>query len=59
MLGWSLNWDKTGCIHCLEEMPGCEVCESTRVRGSDQFYQCTDCHDDFEMVNDECRYDGG
>lgn len=37
-IGWSLNWDKTGCINCSAHSEGCNECESTRVPHSKDFF---------------------
>lgn len=56
-IGWSLNWDKTGCIDCSAHSPGCTECESTRVAHSKDFFQCTDCALNFVFNDGECSFD--
>ena len=57
-MGWSLNWDKTRCLNCLDYMEGCDTCESTRVKQSTEIFKCTNCLDRFTLGSDGvCAWD--
>ncbi len=56
--GFSLNWDDTQCVYCGASMPGCSECESTRVKGSTQFYKCTACVNGAPLTDGECIWEG-